>query len=158
MADVTGTGLVADYLRGLTPVRGELYASSGTITTPTTATGFTGFTEGSISGSPFITSDVADVTNDHLIIGTPGDGVYFVSLTASFTGSTGATCTCYVYKDGSTATHIGFERKLGSTDVGSAAGAGIYSFAAADEPQIKCTATSGDIDFDVVNLTIYRLN
>ena len=151
--DVTG------HITATTPVMGELYATSGTITTPTSHTGFTGFTQGNITGGDYVTADVADGGGDHFIIGSSGAGDYAVNISASFTGSNSAMFTCYLYEDATTVTHIGFHRTMGANAaIGSASTEGIHTFAAADEPQMRCTADTGDITFSNVIMTIHRLN
>jgi hypothetical protein len=134
--------------------------ASGTWTGNNSEVGDTDVFDTSAVDGTIVTADLSDGTNDHLIIGASGAGLYYVNFSISFTGGNALTYSCHIYSDSSTATTVGWSRKLGTgADVGCAMGSGILTFAAADEPQVKCSASGAATDMGTQDLhfSIYRI-
>ena len=103
--------------------------------------GWTTATAGEVSGSGYVTADVADSTADNLTIGASGAGTYLCSAYTSFGGSNSAVVKAYAFING-VQTSLGYERKLGATgsDVGSASFVGFLDLAASDYVDLRFTS------------------
>lgn len=117
--------------------------------TPQRMTGFT--TNGPDSGC------TADAANDKIVIDVAGD--YLVSIAVAYAGTLSKTFEIYAAV-GTTPSHIGFHRKLGTAgDVGAGSACGILTLAASDEVSAYVHSSDGGTSFTPQNaqLTVKRI-
>lgn len=154
---VTGLRVTKSQVTDLVNSYGWLYEDNdaGTAITLTSAGTYYGWksaTEGEVAGAGYVTSDVADVTADHLTIGASGAGYYEVTVAASFLIASGSTIKGYLFNTG-VRINVGFEQEnqnAGSV-IHSCSASGILSLSNTDELSMRFTSDKGSD-----SITVYR--
>jgi hypothetical protein len=148
--DSDGSGTLAFAAQSYGDMYEDGDGTSITLTTAGTYYGWISATSGTVKGSGYVTF-TDNGTADRLTIGTSGGGVYLVTASCNYSGSTGAVIHGVVHLNNAT-TRCSFHANIsGASDVVHAAGSAILTLASTDFLDLRFTC-----DTNSKSVTIYH--
>lgn len=141
---------------------GELYENdaSTSLTLPATPGDFAQWVSSTIGLEAGAGLVVGNATNDNIVIGANGAGVYEISFQISWSGSVNTVYHPVVFLNGS-ASRISTQRKIGTgSDEGSASAKGYLNLISGDtlDLRISSDGVSSSTTINHVQLTIFRIS